>query len=500
MVVPSMIGKGIVTAIHEETFSLYAPRLSAEQLAARKAIRSVEFPDTIRELPNGLFAGIWRHNHGALEQIILSEGLEVIGENCFHSCASLKEIILPESLKKIGAWAFRSCSSLTEVTIPDGVEEIGAGAFGGCSALKKIHLPQHMTKLPNLSECGFEEFVVPHHIKELSDNCLSHCTSLKRVVLHEGIRVIPDFCFVSTALEDIDLPASVTGIGQSAFEDCTELRPFDIPETVTDLADNAFAGCTRFMNGQGLVVVRGVVHSYDGKDKGTLCLDESVKRVPQEALEEMPSIVYRAGAARTNPLPDIASLNVGDTVELGHFPQDLTLEPQPIAWRVIAEEDGKKLLLAERGLISLHESEFRKETAGWSDSSLRRILKNDFFPIAFDEEEQALIQTVTLENKGIKDSKIPDDKATKDKVFLLSADEVRKYFPEPNACRTMKRTEYAEAQYTHQQKRGARVFWLLRTRGGKEQNQFGVDVSWGELCLFYQYTHTATLRPAIWVK
>jgi len=500
VIVPSMIGKAVVSAIHEETFSPYAPRLSAEQIAARKAIRSVEFPDTIRELPKGLFASIWQHNHDALEQVILPEGLEIIGENCFHSCASLKEIILPASLKKLGAWAFRGCSSLTEVTVPDSVTEFGAGAFSGCESLKKIHLPQHMTKLPSLSECGFEEFVVPHHIKELRDNCLSHCESLRRVVLHEGICAIPDFCFVNTALESIDLPASVTSIGQSAFEDCAKLRPFDIPETVTDLADNAFAGCTRFMNEQGMVVVRGVVHSYDGKDKGTLCIDESIRRIPEKSLKEMPPIVYRAGAKRANPLPDIASLNVGDTVELGRFPQDLTLNMQPIVWRVIDSVDGRKLLLAEKGLISLYHEDLGSKEADWSKCAVRHLLQHDFLNTAFDEEEKSCIQAVALSNKGRKDLNIPDGVDTKDTLFLLSADEVEKYFPEDSMSRAA-RTEYAASQYSYYGKRGVHDCWLLRTRGGsKSSNQLCVECGNGEMSMFGTLYHTAAIRPAVWVK
>jgi hypothetical protein len=319
-------------------------------------------------------------------------------------------------------------------------------------------------------------------------------------VLHGDIRAIPDSCFANTALESIDLPASVTYIGENAFENCTALSPFDIPETVTDIADNAFAGCTRFMNDQGLVVIRGVVHSYDGKDKGVLCLDESIKHIPTEALEEMPRIVYRAGAVRENPLPDIASLRVGDTVELGRFPQDLSLRMKPIVWRVIAEEDGRKLLLAERGLISLHHEDVGSKDQDWSKCDMRRLLNHDFLNVAFDGEEQALIETVTLSNHGSKENKISDGIDTKDTVFLLSLDELANYLPEEKRC-GVQRTEYAAAQYSHHAKRGVHAAWMLRTRDGKEtRNQLCVDCGYGWLSMFDIYYHTATLRPAMWVK
>jgi len=48
---------------------------------------------------------------------------------------------------------------------------------------------------------------------------------------------------------DVDIPSTftglpVTGIGNSAFNNCTTLISITIPESVTRIGDNAFSGCT----------------------------------------------------------------------------------------------------------------------------------------------------------------------------------------------------------------------------------------------------------------
>lgn len=252
VIVPAMIGKNAVTAIDKYAFNPYTPRLRKEQADARKAIRSVEFRAEIRELPEMLFSNDYVNAHtsvnahAALERVVLPACLEVIGEKCFYGCSGLKAIVLPETVKTIAFMAFRECESLKEITIPESVKEIEHRVFFGCKKLKKVHLPQSMTKLPEFYDCGFKEFVVPHHINELSSYCFSHCHLLRHVVLHDGIQSIPDCCFKNTALESIELPSSITSIGNEAFANCRKLRHFDIPETVTDIGENAFAYSPHF--------------------------------------------------------------------------------------------------------------------------------------------------------------------------------------------------------------------------------------------------------------
>lgn len=61
------------------------------------------------------------YRNETVENVILPEGLEYIGEAAFMGCVSLKNVYLPSTLKKIGDSAFRGCGSL-KLDVPEGIE------------------------------------------------------------------------------------------------------------------------------------------------------------------------------------------------------------------------------------------------------------------------------------------------------------------------------------------------------------------------------------------
>ena len=60
-----------------------------------------------------------------------------------------------------------------------------------------------------------------------------------------------------TNLESIQIPDSVTSIGESAFEDCTSLESIQIPDSVTSIGYNAFSGCTNLVRNENGVYYIG---------------------------------------------------------------------------------------------------------------------------------------------------------------------------------------------------------------------------------------------------
>ena len=69
---------------------------------------------------------------------------------------------------------------------------------------------------------------------------------MKSVKLAEGFTEIPDYMFYScSGLTSIEIPSSVTSIGDEAFAGCCswELTSIEIPSSVTSIGDYAFNGC-----------------------------------------------------------------------------------------------------------------------------------------------------------------------------------------------------------------------------------------------------------------
>ena len=60
----------------------------------------------------------------------MSEGLESIGEKWFEN-ASIREIVIPKSVKTIGDGAFYNCNNLASIILQEGLESIGDECFSG---------------------------------------------------------------------------------------------------------------------------------------------------------------------------------------------------------------------------------------------------------------------------------------------------------------------------------------------------------------------------------
>ena len=80
------------------------------------------------------------YKHGAqIKKVVISDGVNSIGDNAFSDCYNLTSVTIPASVTSIGAWAFEDCSGLTSVTIGNGVTAIGEGAFWGCTSLTNVY-------------------------------------------------------------------------------------------------------------------------------------------------------------------------------------------------------------------------------------------------------------------------------------------------------------------------------------------------------------------------
>lgn len=248
----------------------------------------------------GVFPGVRDNN---IREIVVPEGVALIGDSCFRECAGLKSVILPTTLREIGSFAFSWCSSLEVIHLPDSVESIGDEAFFNCKSLKEINIPANLKFVGDsaFSWCsklfpekrflivndvlfdirGSETCValpdgikflsqraIPNTVKELcipdtctspreapsliqksaqrSQGALMAKTNLERVLLPEGIENI-DFALFAhdTALKDIIIPASVRTIRQIAFIECSQLQSVLILNGTAKIDHYAFMKCPK---------------------------------------------------------------------------------------------------------------------------------------------------------------------------------------------------------------------------------------------------------------
>ena len=91
-----------------------------------------------------------------LKRVIISEGVEEIGDFAFCNCWRLEKVVIPESIKKIMDYAFYDCEKLREAIIPVSVELIGDYAFEDCYNVTII-LKKPESEFMNIGNSAFEK-------------------------------------------------------------------------------------------------------------------------------------------------------------------------------------------------------------------------------------------------------------------------------------------------------------------------------------------------------
>ena len=259
---------------------------------------------------------------GKLERIDLQNSVHSIGEGAFFLCAGLKEIVLPESVTEIGTLAFYGCTGLEHVTVPIKTMSIGANAFALCTGLQSVTvrnayceigggentlgvpgvtvIRSQKSSLPEAyaasfgyttadideysGKCGeratwnfnrfsgemiisgygdmgdYGEFIdspwedhveqirslkVEHGVTGIGESAFAGCTNLKRAELAGSITSIgPEAFFYCTDMTELRLPESLKTIGGGAFSRCYGLKKIDLPKSVQSIGEGAFFYCT----------------------------------------------------------------------------------------------------------------------------------------------------------------------------------------------------------------------------------------------------------------
>ncbi len=201
----------------------------------------------------------------SLEEIILPQSLEVLGDSAMEGATALKELVLPASVHTLEYDSLYNCKSMTSLTISENLSEgsVNSNMLGGSNALTTIIIPAGAQFVPeNVTQHGsVTEFVVEEgNSKYFSkDGVLYGYDEEGRQILIsypkakegttytvlDGTVEIGKSAFRSREkLEEVILPEGLVVIGQQSFEHCKTLKKIELPASVTTLEYDAFYGCS----------------------------------------------------------------------------------------------------------------------------------------------------------------------------------------------------------------------------------------------------------------
>lgn len=211
------------------------------------------------------------------------------------------------------------------------------------------------------------------------------------------------------------------------------------------------------------------------------------------------------GEKKWKTIKKIESAKVGDRVIFGAYEQDNDTSngKEDIEWIVLAKKKNKLLVISDKALnCKPYNSSGRDIT--WEECSLRAWMNDTFLKTAFNAYEQLKIKStkVSADKNPYWDTN--PGNGTTDKVFLLSINEVNKYFSSDEARKcvatayAIENGAYTCSDYT---KDGvATCECWLRSPGHKQDNAAciyfdGLVDSDGR---YVSYYHNS-VRPAMWI-
>ena len=248
---------GLRLAAHKKDF-LWQPLSGGLRRSGSASDRSQagQKAELRQEIVNG-YAWSYRVNNGEAEIVAEKDGKPC----CAVSPTPIGSISIPSTLggarvTSIGQEAFRDCKELKMVTIPQSVTNIGVLAFYSCD-IKSVNI------LASVKSIGTQAFsdnseLMSFSVEESNPSYSSRngllCTkdgatlisgTSGDVEIPSSVTSIGDWAFTGRRqLTSVMIPSSVTNIGRTAFRWCSGLKAITIPPAVTRLDSNVFRDCS----------------------------------------------------------------------------------------------------------------------------------------------------------------------------------------------------------------------------------------------------------------
>ena len=309
------------------------------------ALASITIPGSVTSIGENAF------RRTSLQSIVIPESVENIGNGVFDDCDILKTIDI--NTETIGAF-FSGCRSLNTVNIGKSVKNIDGKAFSGCTNLTTINIDDQnedfaiengvlfskdKTTLIYCPARKKDGFVIPKSVTSITEGALQDIGMTYRIVngcTYLGDTPNPYRWLVSVEPSDntlLTVNNRCEYIIGNAFNGCSNLAYINIPESVTEVGDKAFDGCSAALyctaesrpegwsteasaskvfwgmnvtqNGFVYSLKNGQSHNYIGDNKTNITIPQNIDEFT----------ITSIGAKAFSNCPDLQSVSIPATIK-----------------------------------------------------------------------------------------------------------------------------------------------------------------------------------------
>ena len=279
---------------------------------------------SLGEKVSGIGSTSFRYCTG-ITSIEIPESVTGIGWEAFLGCTGLTSIVIPEGVISFGDRAFSGCRNLTSVSMPSTIYSVGENVFAGCDsisslewnsnaspssvaknkdALKRVHIGPDVTEIRPGAFWGFVNLtdvtVLSNKIEKIGYEAFAGCTNLPKIT----------YLYDETA---VNIPNSVTEIGDFAFSDCKKITAIRIPQGVLRIGRGVFVNCTNLKE----LVVDNRNEVYDSRNNCNAIITTSNNSLIMGcAGSYIPETVTSIGSYAFNNCTNLKTINIPQSVNL----------------------------------------------------------------------------------------------------------------------------------------------------------------------------------------
>lgn len=282
-------------------------------------LENVTFPNTLKSI------GYCAFSNTGLTSLALPSGIESIGNSAFSYCNGLEVLNLSfNSDMSIGSSLFSYCTGLQTATITGNITEIKEYMFMGCENLSSLTLPTTVTKIGNgaFSGCADLNYTFSSNITSYGNYALQG-VPLNTVTISPNATYGEGVFAQNNSIEHVIVESGVTSIPGYMFWDCTNLISVDLPDTVTSIGENAFynSGLTSIVLPKNLKTIGN--YAFSKSKLATLTLNNKLESIGVEAFANIrtlktinfsDSVTYYGNRAFACTGVTSVSLKIDDTV------------------------------------------------------------------------------------------------------------------------------------------------------------------------------------------